>query len=252
MSGDRSACDVEVTDIHQRAFTDRGRAENHVLQLPYIARPAIAQQRRISAGCQAAHRALDLRASLLHKGACQQQNILATLAQRRHFKVQHVQAVKKVFTKRPFIDHLFEVTVGRAEDPHVDLDLTLAAHPTKAAVIQKAQQLGLQVGRHFGDFIEKHRAVVGQLHQPRLAAALGAGEGAGGIAKQLAFSQVFRERRAVQGQKRRCKAGADCMAGAGHEFFASAGFALNQQGRIQRRHALGTGLQGADRRGVPE
>ena len=65
MPGDRSACDVEVTDIHQRAFTDRGRAENHVLQLPHIARPAIAQQRRVSAGCQAAHRALDLSGLLL-------------------------------------------------------------------------------------------------------------------------------------------------------------------------------------------
>ena len=129
-----------------------------------------------------------------------------------------------------------------AEDAHIDLDLTLAAHPAKAAVVEKTQQLGLQIGRHFGDFVEKYRAVVGQFHQPRLAAALRAGKGAGGIAEQFAFGQVFRECRAVEGQEGCAKAVADGMAGAGHQLFAGAGLALDQQGRIKRRHALRTGF----------
>ncbi|MNZ08857.1 hypothetical protein D3C78_256730 [compost metagenome] len=36
------------------------------------------------------------------------------------------------------------------------------------------------------------------------------------------------------------------MAGAGHQFLAGAGLAADQQRRIQGRHALGAGLEGAD------
>ena len=116
--------------------------------------------------------------------------------------VEHVEAVEQVFAKRTFADHFFQVAVGRAEDPHVDLDLTIATDPTEAAIVEEAQQLGLQVRRHLADFVEKYRALVGQFHQPRFAAPLRAGEGAGGVAEQLAFGEVLRQCRAVQRQER--------------------------------------------------
>ena len=123
--------------------------------------------------------------------------------------------------------------MGRAEDPHVDLDLTIATHPAEAAVVEEAQQFGLQVRRHLADLVEKYRALVGQLQQPRLAAPLRAGEGAGGVAEQLAFGQALRQCRAVQRQERRAAPGTDGVAGTGHQFFAGAGFALDQQRRIE-------------------
>jgi len=94
--------------------------------------------------------------------------------------------------------------------------------------------------------------VVGQLHQPRLAATLGTGEGAGGITEELAFGQVFRKCSAVEGQKRRAKAITDGMAGAGHQFLASTGFTLDQQGRVQRGHTLCAGFKRANRRRLAE
>ncbi|MCY1449029.1 hypothetical protein D9M71_657480 [compost metagenome] len=138
--------------------------------------------------------------------------------------------------------------MGGAEDAYVDLDLAIAAHPTEAAVVEKAQQLGLQVRRHFTDFIEKHRALVGQFHQAGLAATLRAGECTGGIPEQLAFGQVLWQRRAVQGQEGRAVAAADGMAGAGHQLFAGAGLAMDQQRCIQCCYTLGASLEGADGR----
>ncbi|MNS91383.1 hypothetical protein D3C72_1254730 [compost metagenome] len=138
--------------------------------------------------------------------------------------------------------------MGRAEHPHIDPDFLVATHPTEAAIAQKTQQLGLQVRRHFPDFIEEHRALVGQFQQAELAAPLRTGEGAGGVAEQLALGQALRQCRAVQGQKRRIVPWADGVAGAGHQLLAGAGFALDQQRRIKGRHSLRTRLECANRR----
>ncbi|MNI82383.1 hypothetical protein D3C73_1390890 [compost metagenome] len=106
----------------------------------------------------------------------------------------------------------------------------------------------MQIGRHFPDFIEEHRALIGQFQQAELAAPLRTGEGAGGVAEQLALGQALRQCRAVQGQKRRIVPWADGVAGAGHQLLAGAGFTLDQQRRIEGRHPLGTSLERANRR----
>ena len=56
------AGDLQVADIHQAALADRSGTEDHVLQLAHVARPAVAQQRRVGArrqpapGAGSAHR----------------------------------------------------------------------------------------------------------------------------------------------------------------------------------------------------
>ncbi|MNN18536.1 hypothetical protein D3C81_1317480 [compost metagenome] len=178
----------------------------------------------------------------------QHQDVLATVAQRRHLQVEHVQAVEQVFAEAAFGDHALQVAVGGADDAHIHLHFAVATHPAEAAIAEKTQQLGLQVWRHLADFIEKYRALVGQFHQPGLAAPLRAGEGAGGVAEQFALGQALGQRGAVQGQEWRRMAAADGVAGAGYQLFAGAGFAMHQQRCIERRHAQGAGLEGADGR----
>ncbi len=184
----------------------------------------------------------------MHEIAGQQQDVLAALAQWRYLQVQHVQAVEQVFAKGTLGDHFLQVAVGGAEDPHVDLDLTVAAHPAKAAIAEKPQQLGLQVGRHFADLVEKHRALVGQFHQPRLAATLRTCKGPGGIAEQFALGKVLRQGCTVQGQERCSVSAADGMAGAGHQLFAGTGFAMDQQRGIQGGDPQCAGLECTYRR----
>jgi hypothetical protein len=56
-----------------------------------------------------------------------------------------------------------DVAVGGGDEPDVDAQFLRAADARERAVLQKAQQLGLQRLAHVGDFIEKNRAAVGFL-----------------------------------------------------------------------------------------
>ena len=64
----------------------------------------------------------------------QQQDVLTAFAQGRDFQVEHVEAVEQVFAECALVDHLFQVAVCGAEDAHIDLDLTLAAHAAESTI----------------------------------------------------------------------------------------------------------------------
>ena len=68
------------------------------------------------------------------------------------------------------------------------------AETIELALLQRAQQFGLQPERHLAHFVEQQRAAVGQFEFARLRIGR-AGEGALGMAEQLAFEQSSREMR---------------------------------------------------------
>ena len=65
-------------------------------------------------------------------------------------------------------DGLDDVAVGGGDEPDVDAQFLRAADAGERAVLQKAQQLGLQRAAHVGDLIEENRAAVGFLDAARL------------------------------------------------------------------------------------
>jgi hypothetical protein len=69
-----------------------------------------------------------------------------------------------------------------------------AADALELALLQHAQQLGLQVERHLADLVEEQRAAVGELERAG-ARGDGAGERALLVAEQLALEQVLGARR---------------------------------------------------------
>ena len=68
------------------------------------------------------------------------------------------------------------------------LRAAVRAHGAHLAVLQHAQQLRLELGRHVADLVEEQRAAVG-LHEEAPARRGGAGEGALHVAEQLALQQ---------------------------------------------------------------
>ena len=72
------------------------------------------------------------------------------------------------------------------------MDFGVGADALEPAVLRHAQQFGLELRRHLGDFIQKNRAAVGHF---KAADALGdgAGERAFFVPEQFAFQQRFRE-----------------------------------------------------------
>ena len=55
--------------------------------------------------------------------------------------------------------------VAGSDDAHIAHDRRNAADPAEAAGFEYAQQLDLQLHRHFGDFVQEHRAPVCALEE---------------------------------------------------------------------------------------
>ncbi|MNH33538.1 hypothetical protein D3C79_940640 [compost metagenome] len=100
-----------------------------------------------------------------------------------------VQAIQQVFAEAAFTHHLFEVEVGGGEDPHIGATGDRVADALVFLVLDEAQQFGLQGQWEIADFVEEKRAPISLIDSPQGAFA-GAGEGAAGVAEQLAFHQL--------------------------------------------------------------
>ena len=108
-------------------------------------------------------------AVLLDEVVHEQRNVLAPLPQRRQRDGEHVEAVPEVFAEAARLHLLEEVAIGRGDDARVGLERDVAADALELAVLEHAQQLGLQVQRQLADFVEEERGAVGDL-EPTLAA----------------------------------------------------------------------------------
>jgi hypothetical protein len=104
-------------------------------------------------------------------------------------------------------------------------------------ILQEAQQLDLQRQRNVAHFVEEQRAAVGQFDL-----ALGgldrAGERALLVPEQLAFEQIFGDRRAVDRHERSAVARAGIVQAAREQFLAGSAGAQQHDRDIGARHAL--------------
>ena len=102
-------------------------------------------------------------AELAQQRVRQHRRPAAPLAQRRHVDRHFADAEVQILAELLLGDQLLQVLVGRAHDAHVDRNLLPAADALDHAVLQEAQQLGLQRQRHVADLVEEQRAAVGDL-----------------------------------------------------------------------------------------
>ena len=131
----------------------------------------------------------------------EQRDVLAPLAQRRHVHREHREPVKEIRAKPAALHLAREVAVGRGDHAHVDAVHAIAADALDLALLQRAQQLRLQLQRQLADLVEEQRAAVGDLE---LAGpiALRAGERARHVPEQLALGDADRQRGAVDVDER--------------------------------------------------
>ncbi len=95
----------------------------------------------------------------------EQRNVFAAGAQRRQVDGDDVEAVEEILAEAAVAHRLAQIDVGGGEDAHVHLDLLNAAEMHEALVLQHAQDLGLRVHAHGGDFVEEERAAVGDFEE---------------------------------------------------------------------------------------
>ena len=112
----------------------------------------------------------------------EERDVVATLAQRRQLHRNHVQPVVEILAKRALGHHPGEVGMRGGDHADIDLDRVRVADALELALLQHAQQLGLQRRAHGPDFVEEERAFV-RLLEAALAIGDGAGEGAAHVAE---------------------------------------------------------------------
>src|SRR5437764_909463 len=94
-------------------------------------------------------------------------------------------------------DNRLESAVRRRHHAGVGLERARAADALELAVLEQAQDLGLQRQRQLADLVDEERAAVGRLALAARAR-LGAGVGAALVAEELVLHQRRRNGRAVE------------------------------------------------------
>ena len=172
----------------------------------------------------------------------EQGNVFAAGAQRRQIDGDDVEAVEEVFAEVAVAHRLAQVDVGGGDDAHVHLNLLNAAQVHEAAVLQHAQNLGLGVHAHGGDFVQEERAAVGDFEEALLGGD-GRGERALDVAEERGLEQLRGHGAGVDGDEGLVFARRVGVDGLGDELLAGAAFALNQN-----RGAAGRNLAPPGRR----
>ena len=154
------------------------RALENIFELAHVARPVKIHQQLQRLRRDAASVGLpDSRANFSRKKVGERRNVFLVLAQRRNIDGDHVEAVVEILAERAFFERGAQVAVGGGDQADIHFERFRAAEPLEFALLQDAQQLHLDGGRHVADFVEEQRAFVGQLEFSGLARS-GAGEGA--------------------------------------------------------------------------
>ena len=130
----------------------------------------------------------------------QRRNIAGALAQGRDAEGHHVQTVVEIHAEGAALHLRREVAIGGGHQADIELPGARAPHAFKLALLQDAQELGLQLRRQLADLIEKDGAAFGHL-ELALLLRHGAGEGSLLVPEQLAFQQCLGEGGAVDGDE---------------------------------------------------
>ena len=170
-------------------------------------------------------------------------DVLGALPEGWDTQFDHVEAEVEILPERP-LHHLgLEVAVGGGDDLDVDRHRLGRSDRMDLALLEDAEELRLEIGRHLADLIEKHHAPLGGAENAdRLP--VGPGEGPLLMAEQLAFRQRRRQGAAVDRHKRPGSTWPAAVEEAGEDLLAAAGLAEDQD----RAADLGRSL---DRSGHP-
>src|SRR5262249_25947500 len=110
-----------------------------------------------------------------------------------------------------------------------------AAETLNLAALDRAQNLGLGVGTHVPDLVEKEGSPISQF-EPSLLEGVGSRERATFVAEQLTLQQAVRDRGTVDTDERVLAPTAVVVDKGRHEFFARPGFSSDQGVALARGH----------------
>src|SRR6185312_3729499 len=143
----------------------------------------------------------------------------------------------EILAELALLHFLAQILLGRGDDADVDIDGAIAADATDLALLEHAQELGLQIERELAELVEEDGAPVRRF-EGDLPRGGRAGERALLVAEQLRLDERARDRAAVDDDERLVLAARQIVDRARDEIFSGAGFALDQHRRFGRADAL--------------
>src|SRR5947199_78426 len=156
-------------------------------------------------------------------------------AQGRQFDLDDIQTEIQILPDSSRTNGRVQIAVSGSDDTDIDLAAFGGADGLDFALLQRAQELGLQIHGHVSDFIEKERAPLGGFEQTLLGLH-GPGERALDVAEQLGFDQRGDQRRTVHRRKGVVFARPRKMNAAGHEFFPRSALPQDENGILMLAH----------------
>src|SRR6516225_4480117 len=153
----------------------------------------------------------------------------AAFAERLDRQVYDVEPVEQVLAELSVTDRVQEIGVGGGDNTNVDVEGSGLAERRDFAVIEEAEQFGLEVEAHLADLVEEQRAAGSATDESELVA-VGAGKGAAAVAEQLALEQLARNGRAVEGDERPLSAVGEVVNRPRENLLAGAALACDKYG----------------------
>src|SRR6202035_1924880 len=153
-----------------------------------IARPVVRRQARQRARGQAAEGLAEALRERDGERSGEHFDVLPALPERRDLDRKDSEAIVEVGAKPAGLDLAREIAVRGGDDPRVDPHRLRPSDALELALLEHAEELGLELERHFADLVEKERASVGELDAPE-APLERARERAALVAEQLHLDQ---------------------------------------------------------------
>ena len=170
------------------------------------------------------------------KRAVERGDVAGALAQRRDAQREHAQAVVEILAERALAHGLLEIAIAGCEHADVERNGFAGAERLDLALLQHAQQLGLQAEIHLRDLVEQQRAAV-RLHELTDAARLRAREGALLVTEQQRLEHLVGDRGAIDGDERARAALRVRVNEARKHFLAGAALAVQEHRHVALRDA---------------
>ena len=139
--------------------------------------------------------------ALLQEKLSKWQHVGESFAKGWDTQFDDAQTEVKVRTKSPFLDGLFEVSIRRRYDTDIGPYRLVATEPFKGMTLEDSEEFGLDFHTHLPEFIQEHRAGVGQFELADFSIGR-TGEGTFFVPEEFAFQERRRKGRAVDRDKR--------------------------------------------------
>src|ERR1700747_2801860 len=94
------------------------------------------------------------------EGRYEEWDIHFSVAQWRHLDWKHIKTVIQVFSKRPFVDSVFQITMCSRDESGVDWLGVRGTHGTDFTLLNYAKKFSLQLSRQFSNFIQEESSSI--------------------------------------------------------------------------------------------